>query len=420
MNQDIEPAVDQQRKMPHLLIPFVKSASFRALWIGNSLSTLGSAITMIILPIVVYRLTHSTMSMGLVMTCYMLPNVIILPFAGIIVDKFNRLFLMMGADFIRALLVFSLMTLGLSQLLDLRLLLIIAVLFGLMDGIFQPAFAAIRAVVFTPDIRTAANGLTQLSVQMMRLAGPALGGVIVAFLSAPLGFGIDGITYFISFFCLFFIRERHSPPAVQSGKKRSFFQECFEGLRILKTQTWLWVTILAFSFINICTSGMIAILIPWLVNVHNQSEPYVYGLIMSGEGIGAALAALVFGMRRKWKHRGLIAYLGVALCGLALFFMPLFSLAPVLIGLMILEGIGMMAFGLIWETSLQELVAAESFGRVASIDMLGSFALLPAGYLFTGWFAEQVGGAAAMLIMSSAVIVLTAIALTVPAIRCFD
>lgn len=88
--------------------------------------------------------------------------------------------------------------------------------------------------------------------------------------------------------------------------------------------------------------------------------------------------------------------------------------------LKIVEGIGMMAFGLIWETSLQELVAAESFGRVASIDMLGSFALLPAGYLFTGWFAEQVGGVAAMLIMSAAVIVMTAIVLAVPAIRRFD
>ncbi|GGL46649.1 hypothetical protein GCM10007968_08420 [Sporolactobacillus putidus] len=81
----------------------------------------------------------------------------------------------------------------------------------------------------------------------------------------------------------------------------------------------------------------------------------------------------------------------------------------------------MMAFGLIWETSLQELVAPEAFGRVASLDMLGSFALLPAGFLFTGWFANIIGGAAAITILGATVVLSTVlILLCIPAIRKFD
>lgn len=64
--------------------------------------------------------------------------------------------------------------------------------------------------------------------------------------------------------------------------------------------------------------------------------------------------------------------------------MPFVSWAPALIGLMAIEGFGIMIFGLIWETSVQELVPEEAFGRVASLDMLGSFALLPLGYVVVG------------------------------------
>ncbi|WP_444965496.1 hypothetical protein [Sporolactobacillus shoreicorticis] len=56
-----------------------------------------------------------------------------------------------------------------------------------------------------------------------------------------------------------------------------------------------------------------------------------------------------------------------------------------------------MAFGLIWETNLQD---PEAFRRVASIGMLGSFALIPVGYMFTGWFANAIGGVSAMLTLS--------------------
>lgn len=72
---------------------------------------------------------------------------------------------------------------------------------------------------------------------------------------------------------------------------------------------------------------------------------------------------------------------------------------------MFLNGAGIMLFGLIWEISLQELVPEEKFGRVASLDMLGSFALLPVGYLVTGWLAKG-GGEIFTLIMFSIIIVL--------------
>ncbi|WP_353947899.1 MFS transporter [Sporolactobacillus sp. Y61] len=409
------------RKYPQFLEPVFVSRAFRALWIGNTLSVLGSSITSIVVPVLVYSLSQSTVTMGLIMTAYMLPNVIILPFAGLIVDRMNRARLMQAADIIRCLLAFTTMGLGLAGQLTIHLLTFIAVIFGLMDGLFQPAFSAMRATVFVPEIRNSANALNQLSVQGMRLLGPAVGGFIIGMLSAPVGFGIDGITFLISFICLLFLtREGRMYKHVRPEKKVSFFRECFAGIDVIRKQTWLWVTIIAFSLINIFTTGVIAILIPWLINIHEKYPPYVYGIVMSGEAIGAAIAAFIFGMRKTWRFRGFIAYAGVGLSGFCLLLMPVASSEVLLIVLMIVEGFGMMTFGLIWETSLQEQVAPEAFGRVASLDMLGSFALLPAGFLFTGWFADIVGGVAAIMILGLSVVIAVFLILFVPGIRKFD
>lgn len=187
--------------------------------------------------------------------------------------------------------------------------------------------------------------------------------------------------------------------------KNSIKQDFFEGIEVLKQQSWLWVTIIAFSLINIFSGGIIRILIPWLINIYGKFEPVVYGLVLSASGAGAILCGIIFGLRKEWKKRGLLAYGGVAASGLSLLFTPFVSNVPILMVLMFLNGAGIMLFGLIWEISLQELVPEEKFSRVASLDMLGSFALLPVGYLVTGWLAKG-GGEIFTLIMFSIIIVL--------------
>lgn len=73
-----------------------------------------------------------------------------------------------------------------------------------------------------------------------------------------------------------------------------------------------------------------------------------------------------------------------------------------------------------WKSSLQELVPEEAFGRVASLDMMGSFMLLPAGYLLAGWLADQIGGIMTIGIFSSMGLAAVLLLLLVPSIRGFE
>lgn len=404
-----------------LLLPVKVSWHFKFLWIGQLLSTLGSSITMVILPVVVYSLTGSTVVMGMTMAMYMLPNILALPFAGLVVDRIDRVKLMLFTDIIRCIVMLLLASLIFTDLLTIRLLYVLVAVYGLMEGIFQPAYSAVRAKVFVPEIRNAANALTQMSNQGIRLIGPALGGLIVSVASAGIGFGLDAATYLLSFLCLLFLKEiKFKKIKLIEKSKVDYKKEFMEGVLVLKSHPWLWITILVFSFVNICYAGIIVVLIPWLFNIHHHFEAYVYGLGMASSGGGAVIAALIFGGKERWHKRGLLAYGGVLISGFALLVMPFIYWAPALIFLMAIEGFGMMIFGLIWETSLQELVLEEAFGRVASLDMLGSFALLPLGYVVVGWLANVIGGEVTILMLALFVIFTIVIALSVPSIRKFD
>ena len=401
-----------QTKQMHQEVPFFQlfkqSKHFTSLLFGQIFSLLGSSITNVILPIIVLQLSKSTAMMGTVMAIYMLPFVILLPVSGILVDKMNKVKIMFIVDFVRFFLMTILAVFAFMGQLNMSFLFILMFIMGTMDSFFQPAYSAVRAKVFTKDIRNAANSMTQVSMQALRIFGPIIGGLIVSTFSAAWGFGIDAITYIISLFFLLSLRSlTFQKPTVSFEKKNSIKQDFFEGIEVLKQDSWLWITILAFSLINIFSGGIIQILIPWLINIYYDFEPVVFGLVLSASGAGAIVCGLVFGSRKEWKKRGLLAYIGVAVSGLALLFMPFVSTVPLLMVFMFLEGAGMMLFGLIWEISLQELVPEDKFGRVVSLDMLGSFALLPVGYLLTGWLAEGIGEIVTLVTFSIIIVLIS-------------
>lgn len=110
----------------------------------------------------------------------------------------------------------------------------------------------------------------------------------------------------------------------------------------------------------------------------------------------------------------------MALSGLSLLLLPAVASIPFIMFLMFLNGACNMFFYFIWETSLQELVPEEKFGRVASLDMLGSFALLPVGYLLTGWAAEGIGEITTLLTFSSIIVLIAVLVLFHKRIRAFN
>ncbi|QQE79072.1 MFS transporter [Alicyclobacillus sp. SO9] len=413
-------AAANSQKQEGILLPLKTSRPFTQLWLGQTLSMVGDNILFVVVPIVIYSMSGSPLSMGLFMTVVTIPQIVLLPFTGILVDRFSRIHLMILTDSIRFLLLAALTVFYVEFGINMPVLYTVGVIYGAMDALFQPAFSAARAEVFTPDIRNAANSLTQASQTGARLLGPTIGGFVMSFGSPAWGLGIDAATFLISIGSLLTLKLETPKTESHLHGLRRFTTEMLGGYRALRKHAWLWITILVFSLVNVAFGGIILVLLPWLIKVHLHMPAYAYGLVTSGEGIGALLAAWVFGRKKSWHHRGLVAYTGAIISAASLTSLAFIHWLPVIILVSGFSGAGIMVFGLVWEVSLQELVPTESFGRVVSLDMFGSISLMPVGYVALGWIAGVAGGTMTITGCGLAMFAILAAALAVPAIRRFQ
>ncbi|WAH35986.1 MFS transporter [Alicyclobacillus dauci] len=404
-----------------LFRPVRTSRNFTALWLGQTLSQFGDSVLWVTLPLAVLHTSGSTLQLGIIMGLFMIPQVVLLPFTGVLVDRISRTRVMMTTDVIRCILVTTLTVLYMTGWMDTRVLGGFVLVYGGMEALFNPAYSGARQQVFTPEIRSAAISLTQITMQTSRLLGPALGGMIVGFASPAAGFGLDALMLLASVISLTFL---HIPVPRQKSTARQgmrdYANELLGGYQELKKHPWLWITILAFSFLSIASTGLTTILVPWVVKIHLHLSDYAYGLISSAAGIGAIVSAIIYGKRSTWRHRAYIAYGGLAVDALAMLGLALVHSTPMLMILMAIASAGGMLFGVVWEGSMQELIAPEAYGRAASLDYFGSWVLLPLGNVLTGWLATEIGGIHTVWVEATFMLFVTMVTMAVPAVRRFD
>jgi DHA3 family tetracycline resistance protein-like MFS transporter len=196
-----------------------------------------------------------------------------------------------------------------------------------------------------------------------------------------------------------------------------------EGFAYVLGSSWLWVTITIASLANVAWAAL-SVSLPKLVHDVYGSGAWLLGAIFSASAAGSIIATLVVGQLRKLRHRGPVAYSGIALSSVALLSLglPIASAAvpalPLAAGAVIGFGLGL--FTIIWVTTLQELVPADKLGRVSSVDWLGSLALTPVGLAVDGVLTDRMGPAWVFVVAGALSLALCGVALTVRGIRRLD
>lgn len=176
----------------------LRQRPFALLWTGQTLSRLGDFVYEVALAWWVLEATGSAAVMGSVLVVTFLPMLLLLLVGGVAVDRFHRPRLMIASDLARALVVLGVAALAFADRLEVWHVFVAALVFGLADAFFQPAYAALVPQLVPEADLPSANSLTSVSAQAGRIAGPALGGLIVAALGAPLAFGINGLSFLAS------------------------------------------------------------------------------------------------------------------------------------------------------------------------------------------------------------------------------
>lgn len=405
-----------------------EAPGFGLLLSGQFVSLLGDRAASLTLAWVVLSLTNSTLAMGAVSALFTLPFVLLLPFTGWVTDNLPRLRVMAATDLVRALAVGAVALLAWRHHLQFWMLQALVVILGAGSAFFMPPSQAVRAELLTPDVRAAGNSLGSIVQQLPTLLGPLLGAGLLALGGTASAFGLGSASYLISLGSLLLLaRVRRWQEAAAAevaapadvAAREPFRQQVLGGLRFVLGSPWLAVTIAVFSFINIFLNGVSAVLLPWLIKEHLHLQAGSLALTTTAMGLGAMVGGYALGRLPQLRRRVWWAYGGILLEGLAVTVMP-FAPLPMIILLAGCSGIGLAVFGIIWETSLQELVPRELFGRVVSLDLLGSLGLSPVGVLLVGWIAQVAGGVTTFMWLGILTVLFALVALAFPGVRAYD
>ncbi len=362
---------------------------YRLLAGGMSVSLLGDGLFLVALAWQVYTMSDAPTALATVGIAMTIPTIACLLIGGAVSDRFDRRLVMLAADAVRAVVLAALAALTVSGELRFWELLSIAVLYGAATAFFNPASDALVPQLLPEDALAQANSLDQLIRPLaLRLAGPALGGLLVGAIGAGWTFGLDGASFVISVAALLAM----SPVATSSAPEaRAGVREIRAGLRYVRSHAWLWATLVTAAIAYLLFMGPTEVLLPFIVKHRFADGARDLGLIFAAGGLGSLACAVAIGQFGLPRSSLTFMYLvwtvaTVAVAG--------YGLSRGLWGLMLasvlfntLETAGTIA----WATAKQRHVPPRLLGRVSSLDWLISIGLLPLSYALTGPISADLG-----------------------------
>jgi MFS family permease len=288
-----------------------RNHDFTILWVGETISELGSTMSLFVFPLIGYHLTGSTAVAALLEAAGLLGMVATMLPAGILADRFDRRRLMTGASAAGALLYCSLALAGLLGALTVPHLAAVALLSGVCQGVFQPAqMAAIRTVVSTDELPTAFSQ-NQARQHVASLLGGPIGGALYA-VRAWAPFAVDAISYCISCLTLSRIRTDLRPHPRDGAPTRPLHQ-VKEGYRFIRHQPFFRTLMVWATLSNLVVNACFFVVMMRLVRAGVQ--PAQIGLVSTFAGIGGILGALaapyVIDRMRTGTLTVVVAWMGV-------------------------------------------------------------------------------------------------------------
>ncbi len=371
---------------------------FALLWTGQTVSSFGSHITSIGLPVIALLLLHATPAqIGLLATLGALPGLAMGLFIGVWVDRLPRRPILLVADLARALLLALIPLVPALGLLHFAWLAAIAALTSLFTVGFEVASLSFLPALLQPDELFAGNSRLATSSSLAEIAGPPLAGLLIQLLSAPVAILLDALSFLFSALCVGLIRPPARPQAspVRSAGRSHLGREMREGLGYMLRNPLLR-SLAAYTCTHSFFGGTFAAL--YLVYTFQLfgASPLAYSLLVACGGLGALAGS--FGVAWCTRRFGT----GRALIGSALLFGALALCTPLAAGPALVvfsllassQFLGDAGFSIyaIGEISLrQQFVPQHLLGRVNACMHLLSNGVMPLGALLAGLLSEAVG-----------------------------
>jgi hypothetical protein len=362
----------------------LRDRNFRLLFAARAISYVGTYLAPIAVAFAVLDLGGSATAVGLSFAAWTIAQVSTLAFGGVIGDRFPRRAVMIASDtgsFAVRAAMGTLLVSGHAQVWE---LIVLQACGGAAVAFYSPASYGLVPEVVRTELLQQANSLLGIARYAAFPLGAATGGTIVATVGSGTALLFDAATYGASALLLSQVR-------VQSLKRirKSFLHELREGWGAFVEHAWVWITCLWIALYFLITYAPFFVLGPYIAK-HSMNGAGSWGIVVTGEGVGAllgALAGLRFRARRPMVATVLI-FLPTAIQSVLLaFHVPAGVLAPAAL----LAGLGFSCGSVVWDTALQQTIPAEKLARVSAYAWMSAMVFLPAGYALAGPIAAVVG-----------------------------
>jgi MFS family permease len=368
----------------------------------------------------VYSLSNAPTAMATVGIAMTIPTIVCLLLGGAASDRFDRRRLMLGADCVRAIALIVLAAMSLSGVLHVGGLLVIAGVYGAATAFFDPASDALVPELLPVEVLAQANSLDQLIRPLaLRLAGPALGGALVAGFGTGGAFAMDAASFVISGLVLGAITSRRRRIAPTVGGE-STVRAVAAGMRYVRHHPWLWATFASAAVAYLLFMGPTEVLLPFVVKNDLHAGAGGLGLVFAAGGFGSLACAVAIGNHGLPDRSMSFIYVSWTAATLAV---AGYGIAHALWGLMLvsvafngLETAGTIA----WATAKQSRVPIKLLGRISSLDWMISIGLLPLSFALTGPISSALGVRTTLIAAGLLGALVTGATMFVPGVRASD
>jgi MFS transporter, DHA3 family, macrolide efflux protein len=361
--------------------------TFFTIWIGQLASVIGSGLTNFALGVWVLKETGSVTQFALIIMCASVPAIMAAPFAGVIVDKWKRKWVMVISDSIAGLSTITIFILIYFNLFEVWHLYVTAAISSLFSSFQMPAYQATIPLLVRKEQLGRANGMVQMADALSIVFAPVMAGFLLFSIGIKGILIIDFITFTIALSTLLLVKFPELASHEKDNKKVSFFQDALFGWKYIMDRPGLRGLLVYFAVVNLLLGYFNVLLQPLLLSFTNEK---MLGIALSITGIGMLLGGISMSIWGGPKNRVLGVVSSGAISGIFLMILGIkesvFLVTAATCIMFLLLPIGNASSQVIWQSKVPLNVQ----GRVFALRRMIAISLSPIAYITAGPLVEKV------------------------------
>lgn len=364
---------------------------------GRMISDIGTGIQMVIIPLYIIDAGGSAATVGLFSFLYLMPTLLVYPFAGVLGDRLNRKMIMTATDFASAIVILSLAIVSNAGSMNLTMLLAMQVIVSILYGFFDPATKGMLPQLVLKEDLTHANSTLASLRTLAGVLSPVIGAVLYAKLGVSVLFLINGISFLMSGSCSLLIRYKHTNRELASGETR-FFADMSEGVKFILSNKAIRRFCTFFLIIYALIQPLFVVVLPLFfrssLNYNDTQYGYLQMAMILGALFGSILVGLLFVNEKITKSLfiGCCIQMVMLIAFSVLMFPNSISILgndtalyfSLLAGVLCLLSVALMFINVPVQTFIQKVTPDEYMSRVFSIVGMISKGGMPFGALIYG------------------------------------